>query len=162
MLNWADLSIISIIALSSLFSLKRGFVKEALSLVTWIAAFIIARTFNPNLQTLLVNLIDTVVLRAIVSFAILFIGTLVVGAVINNLIALLVKITGLSTTDRLLGVVFGVARGVIIVLVTIAILRVTPFAEDEWWKQSVMITKLQVLEQWSRAVFEDQFSVFMT
>ncbi len=162
MLNWADLSIISIIALSSLFSLKRGFVKEALSLVTWIAAFIIARTFNPNLQTLLVDLIDTAVFRAIAAFAILFIGTLVVGAVINNLIALLVKATGLSATDRLLGVVFGVARGLIIVLVVIAVLRVTPFAEDIWWKQSVMITKLQVLEQWSRAVFEDQFSVFMT
>jgi len=162
MLNWADLSIISIIALSSLFSLKRGFVKEALSLVTWIAAFIIARTFNPNLQTLLVDLIDPVVFRAIAAFAILFIGTLVVGAVINNLIALLVKITGLSTTDRLLGVVFGVARGLIIVLVVIAVLRVTPFAEDMWWKQSVMITKLQVLELWSRAVFEDQISVFMT
>ena len=162
MLNWADLSIIAIIALSSLFSLKRGFVKEALSLVTWIAAFIIARTFNPNLQTLLVNLIDTEVFRAIAAFAILFIGTLIVGAVINNLIALLVKATGLSATDRLLGVVFGVARGLIVVLVIIAVLRVTPFAEDAWWNESVMITKLQVLEQWSRAVFEDQFSVFMT
>ena len=162
MLNWADLSIIAIIALSSLFSLKRGFVKEALSLVTWIAAFIIARTFNPNLQTLLVSLIDTEVFRAIAAFAILFIGTLIVGAVINNLIALLVKATGLSATDRLLGVVFGVARGLIVVLVIIAVLRVTPFAEDVWWNESVMITKLQVLEQWSRAVFEDQFSVFMT
>lgn len=162
MFNWADWSILAVIGLSSLFSLKRGFVKEALSLVTWVAAFIIARTFNPNLQTLLVDLVDTAVLRAIAAFAILFIGTLIVGAVINNLIGLLVKMTGLSATDRLLGVIFGVARGVIIVLVTIALLRVTPIAEDTWWKQSVMITKLQVLEQWSRSVFEDQFSVFMS
>lgn len=160
MLNWADWSIIAIISLSSLFSLKRGFVKEALSLVTWIAAFIIARTFNPNLQTLLVDMIDTVVLRAVVAFAILFIGTLIVGAIINNLIAVLVKMTGLSTTDRLLGVIFGVARGIIIVVVTIALLRVTPLVEDTWWKDSIMITKLQVLEQWSRSVFESQFSVF--
>lgn len=160
MLNWADWSIIAIISLSSLFSLKRGFVKEALSLVTWIAAFIIARTFNPNLQTLLVDMIDTVVLRAVAAFAILFIGTLIVGAIINNLIAVLVKMTGLSTTDRLLGVIFGVARGIIIVVVTIALLRVTPLVEDTWWKDSIMITKLQVLEQWSRSVFESQFSVF--
>ncbi len=162
MLNWADCSILLVIALSSLFSLKRGFVKEALSLVTWIAAFIIARTFNPNLQTLLVNVIDSDVFRAIAAFACLFIGTLIVGAVINNLIGMLVKITGLSTTDRLLGVVFGVARGVIIVIVTIALLRMTPVSDDDWWKQSVMITKLQVLEQWSRTVFEDKFSVFMS
>ncbi|MFD2228668.1 CvpA family protein [Alkalimarinus sediminis] len=162
MFNWADWSILAIISISSLFSLKRGFVKEALSLVTWVAAFIIARTFNPNLQTLLVDLIDTVVLRAVAAFAILFIGTLIVGAIINNLIGLLVKITGLSTTDRLLGVIFGVARGVIIVVVTIALLRVTPMVDDTWWKESVMITKLQVLEQWSRTVFEDQFSVFMS
>ncbi|UZE97860.1 CvpA family protein [Alkalimarinus alittae] len=160
MFNWADWSIIAIISLSSLFSLKRGFVKEALSLVTWVAAFIIARTFNPNLQTLLIDVIDTVVFRAVAAFAILFIGTLIVGAIINNLIGLLVKITGLSTTDRLLGVIFGVARGVIIVVVTIALLRVTPVVEDTWWRDSVMISKLQVLEQWSRSMFEDQFSVF--
>jgi len=162
MFNWADWSILAIISLSSLFSLKRGFVKEALSLVTWVAAFIIARTFNPNLQTLLIDLIDTVVFRAVAAFAILFIGTLIVGAIINSLIGLLVKITGLTTTDRLLGVIFGVARGVIIVVVTIALLRVTPMVEDTWWQESVMITKLQVLEQWSRTVFEDQFSVFMS
>lgn len=162
MFNWADWSILAIISLSSLFSLKRGFVKEALSLVTWIAAFIIARTFNANLQTLLIDLIDTAVFRAIAAFAILFIGTLIVGAIINNLIGLLVKITGLTTTDRLLGVIFGVARGVIIVVVTIALLRVTPVVEDNWWQESVMITKLQVLEQWSRTVFEDQFSIFMS
>ena len=162
MFNWADWSILAIIALSSLFSLKRGFVKEALSLVTWVAAFVIARTFNPNLQTLLVDLIDTTVLRAVAAFAILFIGTLIVGAIINNLIGLLIKMTGLSTTDRLLGVIFGVARGLIIVVVTIALLRVTPAVDGIWWKESVMITKLQVIEQWSRTVFEDQFSVFMS
>ena len=75
-LNWADWSLIVIISLSSLMSLKRGFIKEALSLATWVVAFIVARTFHPNLQTLLTASIDEPTLRTIAAFAILCIGTL--------------------------------------------------------------------------------------
>jgi membrane protein required for colicin V production len=153
-LNWADLALITIIALSSLISLKRGFVKEALSLASWVVAFIVARTFHPNFQTLLVESISEPMLRTIAAFVILFIGTLLLGAAISFIVGTLIRLTGLTPIDRLLGVVFGLIRGLILSVVIVAIVRLTPFEQSEWWQSSIMIENLSVLEQWSRSVFE--------
>src|SRR5690554_7527548 len=73
-LIWIDWVIIALITVSTVISLKRGFVKEALSLVTWIGAFIIARTFHPQMQSLLESSVETPLVRLIAAFAILFFG----------------------------------------------------------------------------------------
>lgn len=153
-LNWADWTLIVIISLSSLMSLRRGFVKEALSLATWVVAFVVARSFHPNLQTLLVESISEPVLRTIAAFIMLFIGTLLVGAGVNFIVGALIRLTGLTPIDRLLGVAFGMARGLILTVVLVALVRLTPFEQSDWWKNSVMIENLSILEQWSRSVFE--------
>jgi membrane protein required for colicin V production len=156
-LIWIDWVIITIIAVSTLTSLKRGFVREALSLVTWVGAFVIARTFHPQMQSLLEPTVETPLVRLIAAFAILFFGTLIVGAVINNLVAQVVRVTGLSATDRVLGTVFGLLRGVVVIIVAIAFVRYTPLAKDTWWQSSVMIDRLAVVESWSRRVLGDEF-----
>ncbi|KZZ41505.1 colicin V production CvpA, partial [Oleiphilus sp. HI0085] len=148
-LNWADWTLIVIISLSSLMSLRRGFVKEALSLATWVVAFIVARSFHPNLQTLLIDSINEPVLRTIAAFIMLFIGTLLVGAGINFIVGALIRLTGLTPIDRMLGIVFGLARGLILAVVLVAIVRLTPFEQSDWWQNSVMIENLSILEQWS-------------
>lgn len=153
-INWADWTLLVIIALSSLMSLRRGFIKEALSLATWVVAFVVARTFHPHAQTLLSPWIDQPILLVIGAFSFLFIATLLVGAGINFVVAALIRITGLTPLDRLLGVFFGLARGLILTVVLIAILRLSPMAESDWWKNSFMIEHLAILEQWSRSVFE--------
>lgn len=158
-LNWADWTLIVIIAISTLMSLRRGFVKEAISLASWVVAFIVARSFHPNVQTLLVGSIDNEVMRTIAAFSILFIGTLLVGAAIAFLIGVLLKLTGLSPIDRLLGMVFGMARGVILSVVLIAVVRLTPFTSSEWWGNSVMIEHLSVVEQWTRSLLEQKTAV---
>ncbi|GGC72203.1 CvpA family protein [Marinobacter halophilus] len=160
-LIWIDWVIIALIAVSTLISLKRGFVREALSLVTWVGAFIIARTFHPQMQSLLESTVETPLVRLIAAFAILFFGTLIVGAIINNMIGHLVRATGLSATDRVLGMGFGLLRGVVVVIVGIAFTRYTPLAEDTWWKESVMIDRLAVVEDWSRRTFGDEFARFL-
>jgi len=157
-LIWIDWVIIALIAVSTLISLKRGFVKEALSLITWICAFIIARTFHPQMQGLLASTVETPLVRLIAAFAILFFGTLIVGAIINNMIGALVKATGLSPTDRVLGMGFGLLRGLVVVVVAIAFIRYTPLSEDTWWQTSVMIEHLAVVEDWSRRTFGDEFA----
>jgi len=156
--NWADWTILIIIVLSSLMSLRRGFIREALSLLTWVAAFIVARTFHPHAQTLLTEWISEPILLVIAAFCFLFIATLLVGAGINFIVAALIRITGLTPLDRLLGMFFGLARGLILVVVLIAILRLSPMVESEWWQASIMIEHLGLLEQWSRAVFESHSS----
>ncbi|MFB2703687.1 MULTISPECIES: CvpA family protein [Marinobacter] len=160
-LIWIDWVIIALIAVSTLISLKRGFVREALSLVTWVGAFIIARTFHPQMQSLLESTVETPLVRLIAAFAILFFGTLIVGAIINNMIGHLVRATGLSATDRVLGMGFGLLRGVVVVIVGIAFTRYTPLAEDTWWRTSVMIDRLAVVEDWSRRTLGDEFARFL-
>ena len=113
--TWVDWAIIAIIAISSLISLKRGFVKEALSLVTWIIAGVVAWMFGGALSQHLTDFIEMPSARVIAGCAILFVATLLVGALVNFLIGELVRVTGLSGTDRFLGMVFGGARGALLV-----------------------------------------------
>lgn len=160
-LIWIDWVIITLIAVSTLISLKRGFVKEALSLVTWVGAFVIARTFHPQMQSLLESTVETPLVRLIAAFAILFFATLIVGAIINNMIGHLIHVTGLTATDRVLGMAFGLLRGVVIVIVAIAFTRYTPLANDTWWKTSIMIDRLSVVEDWSRRTLGDEFERFL-
>ena len=160
-LIWIDWVIIALITVSTLISLKRGFIKEALSLITWVGAFILARTFHPQMQSLLEGTVETPLVRLVAAFAILFFGTLIVGAIINNMIGHLVRATGLSATDRVLGMGFGLLRGVVVVIVGIAFTRYTPLAEDTWWRTSVMIDRLAVVEDWSRRTLGDEFARFL-
>lgn len=160
-LIWIDWVIIALITVSTLISLKRGFIKEALSLITWVGAFIIARTFHPQMQALLEGTVETPLVRLVAAFAILFFATLIVGAIINNMIGHLVRATGLSATDRVLGMGFGLLRGVVVVIVAIAFTRYTPLAQDTWWQTSVMIDRLAVVEDWSRRTLGDEFARFL-
>ncbi|MEH6551150.1 MAG: CvpA family protein [Pseudomonadales bacterium] len=149
-MNWADWSIVGIVALSALISLSRGFVKEALSLVIWVGAIVVAFLFNDSLQTLLVSHIDVPSVRQVVAFSLLFIVTLILGGLINHLIGELVKMTGLSGTDRLLGMVFGVMRGIILVLaLLIMVPAIIPIDQDPWYLQSRLIPELLKLEGWA-------------
>lgn len=154
-MNWADWTIVGVIAISSFFSLRRGFMREALSLITWVTAFVVARLFNEALTVVLEPYIETPSLRLIAAFAILFIAMLIVGAVINNLVAMLVDATGLSSTDRILGVGFGIARGGLLVIALVALIGMTPATEDPWYQESQLIPHFKTLEDWSRNMASD-------
>ena len=109
-----DYIIIGIIAFSILVSLLRGFVREVLSLGSWIVAFIVASQFYPYLAAYLTQ-IESMYVRNGTAIAILFVLTLIVGAIVNYVISQLVDKTGLSGTDRVLGAAFGLVRGALIV-----------------------------------------------
>ncbi len=160
-MNWFDWLIIGIISISTLISLKRGFLKEALSLVIWVVAFIVARTFSFTMSSLLVEYIEAYSIRIAVSFAVLFIMTLIVGSLINYLVSTLVKATGLTGTDRVLGMVFGMARGVLLIIVTVALARHTPITGDTWWQSSYLAPQFLLLEQWSFNIFRDLADILL-
>lgn len=162
-MNWADWAIIGILVLSSLISLKRGFVREALSLATWALAFVVAMLFGERLSLLLVDLIETPSVREMVAFATLFAATLVVGAMVNYLIGELVRMTGLSGTDRLFGVVFGAARGLVVVMALLILLpALIPVNEDGWWQESALIPHFLAFEDWARSLAYDIGQFFVS
>lgn len=147
-MNWLDFTILAIIAISALISLVRGFVKEAISLVIWIGAFVIARTFYPQLANFLTQIQDPMIKNG-TAIAILFVATLIVGALINYVIAQLVKATGLSGSDRVLGAVFGVLRGVLVVSALLFFIDTfTPFSDATWWQESILIPEFAIVIEW--------------
>ena len=149
-LTWVDWAIVAIIAVSALISLTRGFVKEALSLLTWVIAGLVAWLFGGALAELLVPYIETPSLRVIAACSILFVMTLLLGGLVNYLISQLVKATGLSGTDRFLGMVFGAARGALLVVVAVGLLSLAPVEADAWWRESVMIPHFLLVADWSK------------
>ena len=99
-----------IVGVSTLVSLWRGFVREALSLGAWIAAFVVAALLTDRLAVLLEPYITHETGRFILAYAVLFIATLILGSLVNSLMAQLIRATGLSGIDRVLGTAFGFAR----------------------------------------------------
>lgn len=151
-MNWADWVILAIVAISALFSLRRGFLKEALSLVTWVSAFIVARLFSETLTVVLEPYIETPSIRTGTAFISLFVLTLIAGAIVANLLEMLVSATGLSATDRILGMGFGIARGALVVVVLVALVAQTPAVKDLWWEQSQLIPHFVLMESWTRDI----------
>ncbi len=154
---WIDYAILGVIALSSLISLVRGFIKEAISLAVWVAAFWISWTFFRELA-LHLGWITLPSARLIAAFALIFVATLMVGGLINFLMCQLVDKTGLSGTDRLIGVLFGAARGALLVAMLVLMAGLTPFPNDPWWQDSQLIAHFQELAIWLRGLLPPDIS----
>lgn len=144
----ADWVILAIVGFSTLISIQRGFVKEALSLVTLVAAMIVSRLFGAEASTLLVDWIETPAVRYVVAYAGLFIATLIIGGLVNSAVVQIVRMAGLSGLDRTLGMVFGFARGVLILVVITAVLARLGISDSAWWQESLFIPEFVALGDW--------------
>lgn len=138
---WVDLLIIAILVLSATFGLLRGMFKEVLSLVTWIGAYIIAQSFWPAFDFVLEPLMsDVPSIRAPLAWGVLFVCSILVGSLIQRIVLELVRVTGLSGSDRALGSVFGLFRGVVIIVLLLTFVPLLiDFTQDSWWKNSQLI-----------------------
>lgn len=157
-LNWLDYAILAVIALSVLISIIRGFTKEALSLVGWIVASWVALTFSEQAEPLLRDYIEIPSIRLLVAFVSLFIITLFLAAFVNYLVSQVVKKTGLSGTDRMIGIFFGIARGIVIIAVLVMIAGMTPIPQDPWWGESQLIHYFESIAQYISQFIPDDFA----
>jgi len=147
---WVDYLIIGIILLSSGISIVRGFIKEVLSVASWALSFWVALMFYPHVATLLADYIVTPSIRLFAAFTSLFLVTLILGALVNHLISEIVEKTGLTGTDRALGIIFGLVRGVAIVTLLVLLAGATPMPNDSWWQNSLLLEHFEQLAVWLR------------
>jgi membrane protein required for colicin V production len=159
--NQVDLVILIITVLSSAFGLWRGLIKEVLSLLTWIAALLVSRVYSEPLAGLMTGMIENNGIRYVSAFALLFVIVMMFGTFLNFLMSKLLKVTGLKLADRLLGAGFGVARGVIIVLVIMFITSMF-VSETQLWQQSQLVPYGMDLIEKSQVFIGDMNSVSPT
>lgn len=153
-MNLLDIGMLVLIFLSCVFGLWRGFVREVLSLAAWIAAIVVARIYSPHLAPVFNSITDNETARYVLAFALLCFVTLLLGALINHFMTRLINLAGLQMTDRLLGAVFGVARGVLIVAV--AVYFAAEFYSDRiWWVESRTLPYVQIVIDWGTGFFAE-------
>ncbi len=142
----ADIVILIVILVSALIGLVRGLFKEVLSLASWFSAFILALYLSSSLRDQLSSELGDASVRLVIAFVLIFVVTLIVGSLVQWLVAKVVRVTGLSGTDRFLGFLFGSARGLLVCIV--ALIAVRPFADEStWWHSSVITPELLAFEQ---------------
>lgn len=146
---WADWVIVAIFGLSCLVGVIRGFVRESLSLAIWVAAALIAKMLGASVSLWLTELIATPSLRVVTAYAAVFVAILLLGAMLSYLVGTLIRATGLSGTDRLLGILFGALRAFIVVMVLVIWLpEALPVEQDLWWSQSQLLPFFIECEVW--------------
>ncbi|MGB5539692.1 MAG: CvpA family protein [Gammaproteobacteria bacterium] len=155
---WIDIVILALVVLSAILSLFRGFVKEALALATWLIALWVAMSFYEPFATWLSQWITLASAQKITAFALLFVCVLLLGAVVNYLASKLVSRTGLTSTDKMLGIVFGIARGGVIVAILVLLAGLTPFPQDSWWQDSQFLSYFEEFALWMRSFLPEEIA----
>jgi membrane protein required for colicin V production len=143
--HWIDFTIIVIIALSVLTGLFRGFVKELVALCVWALAIWLAYHYSPTAATWLEAYIQDNTLRTVVAFLLILFTTLIVGGVLNATLSYILKRTGLSGTDRSLGLIFGFIRGICLVAILMIGVKMTSLPYTTYAKESVLYAKFDPL-----------------
>ena len=153
--NWVDWGIIGIVGLSVFLSLWRGFTREALSLVGWIAGFVLASRYSGLASEYLEQWISGDLVRQVVAFVLILAACLIVTSLLARLMASLIEAVGLSVFDRLLGSAFGFVRGVVILLIVSYAVKLLVPQTEEAMQQSVLMPHVDTLLNWSQSRLQD-------
>lgn len=133
-----DYIVLTILVASIIISVVRGLVREILSLLAWLIAFMVANTWAADFAALLPDRLPEGVIRLIVAFLALFVTTLVVAGLVNMAIGQLIKAAGLTLADRGLGGLFGLARGLVLVLSLVILAGLTDLPGQPFWQDALL------------------------
>lgn len=133
-----DYLVLFILIASVVISTLRGLVKEILSLVGWIAAFVVANAFGAKLAPMLPSVFPGETVRLIVAFIALFLGVRVLMGLLSLAVGALIDATGLTLADRGLGGLFGLGRGIVIVLAGVILCGMTSIPQQAFWKDALL------------------------
>jgi membrane protein required for colicin V production len=132
-----DYLVLFVLLASVVISTMRGLVKEILSLVSWVVAFVVANAYGAALAPMLPNMIPGEAVRLMVAFVALFLGVRILMGLLMLAVDAVVKASGLSLADRGLGGLFGLARGIVIVLFAVILCGMTSIPQQDFWKHAL-------------------------
>lgn len=140
-----DYCVLAILVVSILLSVARGVVREILSLVSWIVAFMVANSFTAGFEPMLPSVISGETLRLLLAFAALFLTTLLALGLITMLMSALVRTVGLGFADRFFGSLFGFVRGLLVVLIVVLAAGFTALPQEPFWRKAVLSQPLETV-----------------
>ncbi len=132
-----DYLVLFVLAASVVISTMRGLVREILSLVSWVVAFVVANMYGAQLAPMLPAMIPGESLRLMVAFAALFLGVRILMGLLSMAVGAVIAASGLSLADRGLGGLFGLARGIVIVLFGVILCGMTSIPQQDFWKHAL-------------------------
>ncbi|HQZ88058.1 MAG TPA: CvpA family protein [Gammaproteobacteria bacterium] len=158
-LNEIDYGIIGIITVSVIFGFLRGFVRESMSLMTWIVAGILGTLYCDEVGAWFTS-ISIVGVRLLLAFILIVLTTLIVGGIVSHLLSKLIKSTKFSITDRIIGILFGLARGVFVIAIVILMVQPSIISKKEIWKSSVLVSQFEPASLWIKAQLPEDLLKF--
>ncbi|MBC7779851.1 MAG: CvpA family protein [Proteobacteria bacterium] len=144
-MTWFDYTVLIIVGASALVAVIRGFVREILSLASWVIAFVAASALAGTVAPLLPSAIPNDALAMLAAFLLVFGGTLLAMSVIALAITEFIKGVGLGFVDRVLGLMFGLARGLLVVTITVLLAGLTRLPENPGWRDAMLSSPLEAL-----------------
>jgi membrane protein required for colicin V production len=135
-----DYLLIAVFVLSAILGIYRGFVKEALSLVGWVAAVWVAWRYGARVAEWGPDFSDDLMVRIWVARVVILVAVLFASGVVSVLVSFLMGKTGLDGTDRAVGMLFGLGRGLVLAAIVINVLQFAGFEANPWWDKSQLIT----------------------
>lgn len=138
-----DYVVLGVVVLSLLLGVWRGVVSEILALVAWVAAFLAARAWAAQAGEVVAAGLTEPVWRQAAGFATVVVAVLVLFALGRWLVSLFLKAVGLAPLDRVLGAVFGIARGILIAWTLVLLAGLTALPQQMWWRQALLAPPLE-------------------
>ena len=133
-----DYLVLFVLVASVVISTMRGLIREILSLLGWVVAFVVANAYGATLAPMLPEFILGGAIRLMVAFVALFIGVRLLMGLLTMAVSAIVTAAGLSVADRGLGGLFGLARGIVIVLFGVILCGMTSIPQQAFWKQALL------------------------
>jgi membrane protein required for colicin V production len=131
-----DLAVLGAIGVSALVALVRGFVRSVISLVAWVVALVLALQWGPVVAGVVPPSLMPAPAAQVLGFSLVFLAIVIAGALIGMLLARVLHAVGLGAVDSLLGALFGLGRGLVVVLVGVLLAGLTALPRQDWWQNS--------------------------
>ncbi len=156
-----DYLVLFVLICSIAISTMRGLVKEILSLLGWIVALVVANAYCAALAALLPDMIPGSATRLIVAFVALFIGVRLLMMLLTMALDAMVKASGLTVVDRGLGGLFGLARGLVIVLAGVLVCGMTAIPQQAFWKNALLSPLAETAARTAKPFLPEQFAGYV-